>query len=95
MYNLSNYFFAGFNCADDIAIFDNEHDRDSWVTGVNANNNAIDPIAAEDRVALTLNDVRIAFMPGEGAPSADEQIIAAIEEATPDDVDDRIRWITF
>lgn len=90
MNNLSNIFFAGFNCADDIAVFTNEHDRDNWVAGFDA-----DSIAAEDRVALTIDDVRIAFMPSEGAPSADIQIAAAIEAATPDVFDDRIRWITF
>ena len=84
-----NIFFAGFTCADDIAIFSNEHDRDKWVAGFD------DTVAAEERVSLTIDDVRIAFMPSEGAPSADIQIAAAIEAATPDVFDEHIRWITF
>ena len=95
MNNISSFYFAGFNCADDIAAFNNEHDHDNWVSGFDASTNTYDTIAAKDRVALTIDDVRIAFMPGEGAPSADAQIAAAIEAATPDVFDDRIRWITF
>jgi len=93
MKNFSNYFFAGFTCADELAVFTNEHDRDGWVAGVNSDSNTADPIAAEDRVALTLDDVRIAFMSGEGAHSTDEQIITGIKAATPDSVDNRICWI--
>lgn len=92
---ITNLYFAGFTCANDIAVFKNKQARNNWVSGFNTTTNTYDAIAAEDRVALTLDDVRIAFMPGEGASSADEQIINAIKAATPDIIDDRICWINF
>ena len=90
-----NIFFAGFACADDIAVFTNEHERDTWVSGFDASTNTYDTVAAEERVALTIDDVRIAFMPFEGAPSADAQIAAAIKSAKPDAFGGCMRWITF
>jgi len=92
---ITNLYFAGFTCADDIAVFKTEQERNNWVSGFNAITNTFDAIAAEDRVALTLADVRAAFSPCESASSADEQIKEAIKTAIPDSIDNRIRWIIF
>lgn len=92
---ITNLYFAGFICADDIAVFKTEQERNNWVSGFNAAANTFDAIAAEDRVALTLHDVRVAFMPGEGGSSADAQTREAIKTATPDIIDENIYWITF
>lgn len=86
---LTNYYFASFIGCPDIAIFVEPCYRDAWVSGQDAFS-CCDPIAAEERTRLTLDDVRNALY-----PLSDADIIDEITEAEPDIFDESICWISL
>lgn len=87
---MKNHFFAAYKSDLNIAIFKTIEERDEWIKGKDIVP-AGDPILAEEREALTLDDVRTTFY-----PRTDAEITDYIREnAKPDDILDNVKWINF
>lgn len=87
---MKNHFFAAYKSDLNIAIFKTIEERDEWIKGKDIVP-AGDPILADEREALTLDDVRTTFY-----PRTDAEITDYIREnAKPDDILDNVKWINF
>jgi len=87
---MENFYFAAHKSDLNIAVFKTIEDRDEWLKGKDIVP-AGDPILAEEREALTLDDVRTTFY-----PRTDAEITDCIKEnAKPDDILDNVKWINF
>lgn len=92
---MKNHFFAAYKSDINIAIFKNVEDRDAWLKGKDIVP-AGDPILAEEREALTIEDVRMSLLPINSNPLTDDEIIEYIDKnAQPDEMVDSVTWITF
>lgn len=87
---MKNYSYAAYKSCSDIAIFKTIEERDDWLEGKDIVP-AGDPILAEEREALTLDDVRTSFY-----PRTDAEIAEYISKnARPDNILDNVKWINF
>lgn len=92
---MENYFFAAYKSDLDIAVFKTIEDRDEWLKGKDVVP-AGDPILAEEREALTIEDVRMSLLPINRAPLTDSEIVEHINKnAQPDEMVDGVMWIRF
>lgn len=87
---MKNHFFAAYKSDLNIAIFKTIEERDEWLKGKDIVPDG-DPILAEEREALTLDDVRTTFYPRTDAEITDH----IRENAKPDDILDEVKWINF
>lgn len=87
---MKNYSYAAYKSRSDIAIFETTEERDEWLEGKDIVP-AGDAILAEEREALTLDDVRTSFY-----PRTDAEIMDYIRKnAKPDNILDNVKWIEF
>ena len=87
---MKNFYFAAYKSGLDISVFKTIEERNNWLKGKDIIP-AGDPILAEEREALTLDDVRTTFY-----PRTDAEITDYIREnAKPDDILDNVKWINF
>ena len=87
---MKNHFYAAYKSDFDIAIFGTVEERDDWLKGKDIDPDG-DPILADEREALTLDDVRTSFY-----PRTDAEIAYYISKnARPDNILDNVKWINF
>jgi len=87
---MKNHFYAAYKSDMNIAVFKTVEERDAWLKGKDIVP-AGDPILAEEREALTLDDVRTSFY-----PRTDAEIAYYISKnARPDNILDNVKWINF
>lgn len=87
---MKNHFYAAYKSDLNIAVFKTVEDRDEWLKGKDIVP-AGDPVLAEEREALTLDDVRTSFY-----PRTDAEIAEYISKnARPDNILDNVKWIEF
>ena len=94
VYTMS-YCFAACKHDIDIAVFINPIDRERWLLGCDIVPNG-DPILAEEREPITLEDVRMSLLPVGRKPLTNEEINEYINaNAQPDDIVDGVSWLIF
>jgi len=87
---MKNHFYAAYKSDMNIAVFKTVEERNAWLKGKDIIP-AGDPILAEEREALTLDDVRTSFY-----PRTDAEIAYYISKnARPDNILDNVKWINF
>lgn len=87
---MKNHFYAAYKSDMNIAVFKTVEERDAWLKGKDIIP-AGDPILAEEREALTIEDVRTSFY-----PRTDAEIAYYISKnARPDNILDNVKWINF
>lgn len=87
---MKDFYFADYKSDLDIAVFKTIEERDEWLKGKDVVP-AGDSILAEEREALTLDDVRTSFY-----PRTDAEITDYIRKnAKPDNILDNVKWIEF
>ena len=87
---MKNHFYAAYKSDMNIAVFKTVEERDAWLKGKDIVP-AGDPILAEEREALTIEDVRTSFY-----PRTDTEIAYYISKnARPDNILDNVKWINF
>lgn len=92
---MENYFFAAYKSDLEIAVFKAIEERDDWLRGKDIVS-AGDTILAEEREALTIEDVRMSLLPINRTPLTDNEIIEHINKnAQPDEMVDGVMWIRF
>lgn len=92
---MKNFYFATYKSDLDIAVFKTVEERDAWLKGKDIIP-AGDPILAEEREALTIEDVRMSLLPINRAPLTDDEIIEYISKnAQPDEIVEGVMWIMF
>lgn len=89
------YCFAACKHDIDIAVFSNPIDHERWLRGCDIVENG-DPILADEREPITLEDVRMSLLPVGRKPLTDEEINEYIRKnAQPDDIVDEVMWLVF
>lgn len=89
------YCFAAYKHDIDIAVFTNPIDRERWLRGCDIVDNG-DPVLAEEREPITIEDVRTSLLPINRVPLTDEETNEYISKnAQPDDMVDSVCWIMF
>lgn len=89
------YFFAAYKHDIDIAVFTNPIDRERWLRGCDIVDNG-DPVLAEEREPITIEDVRTSLLPVNRVPLTDEEINEYIRKnAQPDNIVDGVSWLVF
>ena len=92
---MKNHFYAAYKSDLNIAVFKTVEDRDEWLKGKDIVP-AGDPVLAEEREALTIEDVRTSLLPVNRVPLTDDEIIEYISKnAQPDEIVDGVMWIMF
>ena len=87
---MKNHFYAAYKSDMNIAVFKTVEERNAWLKGKDIIP-AGDPILAEEREALTIEDVRTSFY-----PRTDAEIAYYISKnARPDNILDNVKWINF
>lgn len=90
-----SYYFAACKNDHSIAVFTNTADRERWLLGCDIIEDG-DPILADEREPITLEDVRTSLLPINGNPLTDDEISEYISEnAQSDDIVDSVCWIMF
>lgn len=90
---MKDFYFAAYKHDLDIAIFTDPAARERWLLGCDIVENG-DPILAEEREPITLEDVRMSLIRRD--PPTDEEIVEYIRKnAQPDDILDDVMWLVF
>lgn len=90
-----SYCFAAYKHDIDIAVFTNPIDRERWLLGCDIVAHG-DPILAEEREPITLEDVHMSLLPVNCIPLTNEEIVQYINKnAQPDAIVDNVLWLVF
>lgn len=90
-----SYCFAAYKLNVDVAVFNNPIGRERWLRGCDIIDNG-DPILAEEREPITLEDVRTSLLPVNRVPLTDKEINEFIRKnAQPDNIVDGVSWLVF
>lgn len=87
------YCFAAYKHDINIAVFTNPIDRERWLRGCDIVDNG-DPILAEEREPITLEDVRTSLLCRD-LPTDDEIVEYIRDNAQPDNIVDSLSWLVF